>query len=146
MAAVYATVLEVRTALGSRLPTDPVVSDAAVTEWIARATDAIDCALTYRPLIGDDDRPSDEEQKRWLIVAVADIVHALYRTEGPAATLSPDLQAIIAAGGRVKAGKLEVQGASGGQATGGLHPTGLTRGAARALWRAGLYGGPVTSW
>lgn len=145
MAAVYATVTEVRTSLGSRLPPAPVVTDAAVQEWIGRATDAIEAAFLYWPKLGEDERPSDPEQARWLITAVASIVHALYRSEGPNATLSPDLQDIINRGGRVKAGKLEVQGASGGQVTGGLHPTGLTAGAAQALWRAGLRG-PVRSW
>ncbi|GAB3472020.1 hypothetical protein [Actinophytocola sediminis] len=156
MAMIWATVAEVRAHCEAQtsawgvdewpaLPED----DPAVQAMIDTATRALIPKVIRWPILGDDDRAEDEEQRGHLVVAVCEVIRDRLRAKAVAAAVGGQVAVdVVAAGGRIKASQLEVQGGSGSGGSSGwtARRARLPLEAYDALSAAGLIGGSVPSW
>lgn len=150
---IWATVAEVRAvfeaqmaALGADEWPPLPAGDAAVQTLIDNAVRSLVPKVIRWPLLDDSDRPDDTEQRGNVVQAVAEVIRDRLLTAKATAELGGQGAAdVIASGGRVKAGNLEVAGGNGGSSW-------LTRrsrvpiDAYTALAAAGMIGGSVPTW
>jgi len=153
---IWATVLEVRhwwaeqqDALGVTWAALPQ-ADGPVQMLIDSASRTLGAKIVRWPVLDDDERAEDLEQRGHLVVAVGEVIRA--RREAAAAVDSlggVGAAAVIAGGGSITAGKLSVSGGgkqgSGGSRVGEAAIT-VPIAAYDALQAAGLIGGSVASW
>jgi hypothetical protein len=153
MTMVWATVAEVREvfsvqaiALGAaEWPALPE-NDAAVQALINNATSALTVKAIRWPILTDDDRPEDTEQAGHVVAAVCEVIRdRLVSRDAVVAVGGMGSAQIIASGGRVKAGNLEVQGGSSGGGAWLASRSRVPVDAIFALQNAGMIGGSVTS-
>lgn len=149
---VWATVAEVRAvfdaeaaALGTvERPALPAV-DAAVQTLIDSAARILGTKVIRWPILDDTDRPEDTEQRGHVVQAVAEVIRdRLRQTRAVVEVGGTGAAQIIAAGGRVKAGNLEVQGGNNSGWLGGRSWVPID--AYTAMAAAGLIGGSVPTW
>lgn len=152
MTMVWATTPEVRAvfalqgaALGDdewpALPED----DAVLDVQIESAARVLGIKVIRWPVLDDDDRPEDTEQRGHVVMAVCEVIRDRLRARAAAAAVGGQAMAeVIAGGGRVKAGNLEVQGGNNGGGLAGKSRVPID--AYTALAAAGLIGGSVPTW
>lgn len=156
MAMIWATVAEVRdhfeaqtAAWGTdewpELPAD----DAAVQTMIDSAARAMTTKVIRWPILDDTDRAEDEDQRAHLVVAVCEVIRDRLRANAVATAVGGQVAVdVVAAGGRIKAGNLEVQGGNRGAGSGSwtARRARLPIEAIEALAAANLIGGGVATW
>lgn len=154
MTMIWATPAEVRevwsvqqAALGTaEWPTLPE-DDKAVQALIDNATRALAVKVIRWPILDDQDRPEDLEQAGHVVAAVCEVIRDRLQTKAAVVEVGGMGSAqIIASGGRVKAGNLEVQGGTGGGGSWLASRTRVPIDAIFALQSAGMVGGSVPSW
>ncbi|PXY20315.1 hypothetical protein [Prauserella endophytica] len=145
---IWATTADIREYLGEDLPTD--YPEAQLQRDIDAAVRTLrGKILRWPPIDETTQRAEDAEVRRDIVAAVGEVVRAKLEQRKTQAALG-GLAEIVERGGRVKAGKLEVDGtASGGGAANGVgygRETLLPWPAVEALASAGLIGGSVATW
>jgi hypothetical protein len=143
VAMVWATVPEVREYLGDRLPS--TVSDGEVEKAITRAVRTLAPKVLRIPVLGDTDRPEDDDIAAHVVAAVGEII-AAHRDRDAASTQLGGMLGIVEQGGRIKAGSLEVDGTVTGGGGGYGRESVLPWPAVEALQAAGMVGGGVSTW
>ena len=152
MTMIWATPAEVRAvfaahaeALGStEWPALPE-GDAAVQVLVDHATRVLALKAIRWPLLDDDDRPEDTEQRGHVVQAVCEVIRDRLLSKAMVAELGGRGAAeVISGGGRVKAGNLEVQG--GGSSRWLADRSRVPVDAYAALAAAGMIGGSVPTW
>lgn len=140
---IWATVQEVRDELGADLPPASDLPDSAVQRLIDRSVRTLTGSVIRWPILDEDDRPEDEEQRGHVVAAVAETVRAIRESAAFAKSLN-GAGVVLAAGGSISASKLAVGGGRGVRISSGTVP--FTSEAYDALLAAGMVGGPVATW
>jgi hypothetical protein len=121
-------------------------ADAAVQVLIESASRHLGTKVIRWPILDDDDRVEDEQDRVHVELAVCEVIRARLQAkvadDAATAQLGP-LAGVVAGGGRVKAGSLEVQG-GGSSSTSSSGRVPLD--AIMCLQAAGLIGGSVPTW
>jgi len=149
MTMVWATPAEVRevfsvqaSALGAAEWPPLPEADVAVQALIDNATRSLVPKVIRWPILDDTDRPEDTEQAGHVVAAVCEVIRDRLVTKTAVAEVGGRGAAnVIASGGRVKAGTLEVQGGGNGAWLAGRSRVPVD--AIFALQNAGLIGGSV---
>lgn len=116
-------------------------ADAAVQVLVDNAVRSLIPKVIRWPILDDTDRPEDAEQRGHVIQAVCEVIRDRLLSKAMVAELGGRGAAeVIASGGRVKAGNLEVQGGSGTWLTARSR---IPIDAYTALAAAGMIGGSV---
>jgi hypothetical protein len=153
---IWATVDEVRAHVEAQTaawgtdewPALPAEDDAVQT-MVDSAVRALVPKVIRWPILDDTDRAEDEEQRGHLVVAVCEVIRERQRATATAAAVGGQAAVdVVAAGGRIKAGNLEVQGGARGAGSGGwtARRSTLPIEAVDALAAANLIGGGVAAW
>lgn len=153
---IWATPAEVRTwwtdqqaALAVTWPALPT-TDPPVQMLIDTASRTLGAKVIRWPVLNDQERADDEQQRAHLIAAVGETIQARREATATETALGGSgAAAIIAAGGTITASKLTVSGGSrtgGSGARIGENATTVPIAAYDALQAAGLIGGSVASW
>jgi len=149
---IWATATEVRAAFALGAEADGATEwpalpegDAAVDTLIVSASRALAVKVIRWPILDDNDRPEDEEQRGHLVQAVAEVIRDRRVKAVAVAQLGGQgAAAVLAGGGSVKAGNLAVSGGSNGRWLADRSCVPVA--AVFALQSAGLIGGSVPTW
>jgi hypothetical protein len=149
---VWATTTEVRAAFAAGTEADGATewpalpeADTAVNTLIVSASRALAVKVIRWPILDDTDRPEDTEQRSHILHAVCEVIRDRRLAATAVAELGGQAAAgVIAGGGSVKAGNLEVRGGNSGGWLADRSRVPVD--AVFALQAAGLIGGSVPTW